>query len=202
MKINSREENIIKALLRLVEKGENIYDITVSMIAKEAGIGKGTIYEYFSSKEEVFLCAVRYSISSEVLRICGHLDSISGFKECFMAALDAVEENINNKFSAVNVLISSGKNTDICGFMHEMKKEIDMCYEDIYGIAARFIEKGISQGIIKGGNNEDYIKSAFISCIGQFVFFLNNRDFFENKDIESGKETTYKILVTLLGGEV
>jgi AcrR family transcriptional regulator len=37
----------------LLENG--IKDLTVSQIAKTAGIGKGTIYEYFSNKEDIVL---------------------------------------------------------------------------------------------------------------------------------------------------
>ena len=52
-----RKEIVLAALEVFSERG---YEATsMSQIAKLAGIGKGTIYEYFESKEEIILNAIR-----------------------------------------------------------------------------------------------------------------------------------------------
>ncbi len=48
-----KEERILAAALR-VFAGKGLERGTISDIAEEAGIGKGTVYQYFSSKEEIF----------------------------------------------------------------------------------------------------------------------------------------------------
>lgn len=45
-------DQILDALQKLMED-QDIQNISVSQIAKEAGIGKGSIYYYFSSKEKI-----------------------------------------------------------------------------------------------------------------------------------------------------
>ncbi len=65
-----RKEEIALATLEVfAEKG---FEATsMSQIAKIVGIGKGTIYEYFESKEEVILSAIKAwveTIQSEVER--------------------------------------------------------------------------------------------------------------------------------------
>ncbi len=43
-------------------------------VASEAGVGKGTIYEYFQSKEELFSAAIRYSIDRQLQALDRELD--------------------------------------------------------------------------------------------------------------------------------
>ncbi len=48
-----RETALYEAALRLIAKGVNPAAMKVQQIADEAGIGKGTVYEYFASKDEI-----------------------------------------------------------------------------------------------------------------------------------------------------
>lgn len=48
-----RENRPVRAALRLIAKGVNPAAMKVQQIADEAGIGKGTVYEYFASKDEI-----------------------------------------------------------------------------------------------------------------------------------------------------
>ncbi len=50
--LQEKEEAIYSGIIALIKRGVNPYSIKVSDIALEANIGKGTIYDYFSSKEE------------------------------------------------------------------------------------------------------------------------------------------------------
>ena len=56
MKPDTRKEREIalyEAALRLIARGVSPAAMKVQQIADEAGIGKGTVYEYFASKEEI-----------------------------------------------------------------------------------------------------------------------------------------------------
>lgn len=50
----AREQAIINSAIRLAKK-QGIANITISLIAKHAGIGKGTIYKHFISKTEILM---------------------------------------------------------------------------------------------------------------------------------------------------
>ncbi|MCM8530295.1 MAG: TetR/AcrR family transcriptional regulator [Lentisphaeraceae bacterium] len=52
----NKDSLIIKAALQLF-KTHGFASVRIADIAKEAGIGKGTVYEYFSSKEDLLLKA-------------------------------------------------------------------------------------------------------------------------------------------------
>jgi TetR/AcrR family transcriptional regulator, acrAB operon repressor len=53
-KKKTKRENIAKSCLELFSIN-GFHNVTVSEIAKTAGIGKGTVYEYFSNKEDIVL---------------------------------------------------------------------------------------------------------------------------------------------------
>ena len=69
--MNGRYENgalpekvrlLYEAVLAMVTDGWDINRMKVSDITAQAGIGKGTAYEYFSSKEELIANAVLYDV--------------------------------------------------------------------------------------------------------------------------------------------
>lgn len=54
-----KKEEIIKSAIRAFLK-KGAHGTTISDISEEAGIGKGTIYEYFKSKEEIIFSTYEY----------------------------------------------------------------------------------------------------------------------------------------------
>lgn len=55
---------------------------TVQEIAVKAGIGKGTIYEYFSSKEELFGQVLKTSVSYVYDDLIAAFDKVETIDEC------------------------------------------------------------------------------------------------------------------------
>lgn len=58
MENRSKRDQILDAFRNLLEN-ENIHRISVSDIARKAGIGKGSIYYYFSSKDEILNALIK-----------------------------------------------------------------------------------------------------------------------------------------------
>lgn len=59
-----KKEKIYAAVLELFKEGSKIKDIKVSDIANKAGIGKGSIYLYFASKDAVIVEAAEYFMNT------------------------------------------------------------------------------------------------------------------------------------------
>lgn len=55
------KENIHKAVLKLIGE-EGVQDLTVSKVAKRAGIAKGTVYLYFKNKEDLICSTIENSL--------------------------------------------------------------------------------------------------------------------------------------------
>lgn len=68
---------IVRAARKVFSK-KDFRDATIDEIAEAAGLAKGTIYQYFPSKQEVFLAAVREGIQELVQRTRERVDQASG----------------------------------------------------------------------------------------------------------------------------
>ena len=70
-----------RAVSTLLREDKDISEMSVSMITGLAGIGKGTAYEYFDSKEEIIVCALLYEIrtvteqASHQIQTCPDLET-------------------------------------------------------------------------------------------------------------------------------
>lgn len=60
--IPSKVLRMYDAVIQLIEEGEDASTVRVSMITDRAGIGKGTAYDYFDTKEDIVACAVVFHI--------------------------------------------------------------------------------------------------------------------------------------------
>lgn len=74
-----KRENIAKSCLELFSS-QGFHNVTVSEIARTAGIGKGTVYEYFANKEDIVLelmeCLQKeYDIKLKELQSDSNVDS-------------------------------------------------------------------------------------------------------------------------------
>jgi AcrR family transcriptional regulator len=55
-----KEETILEAAAR-VFAGKPFHEVLIDDVATEAGVGKGTIYRYFETKEDLYFAAILYS---------------------------------------------------------------------------------------------------------------------------------------------
>ncbi|WP_455501511.1 TetR/AcrR family transcriptional regulator [Gemmiger sp.] len=67
--IETRQAAVYEAALRLIGQGTSPSALKIQQLADAAGIGKGTVYEYFSSKEEILQGLAVYCFARENERI-------------------------------------------------------------------------------------------------------------------------------------
>ena len=81
VKIPGEMQAVYDAVCALIGEGRDSASLTVSEITRRAGIGKGTAYEYFDSKEEMIdgaVCSRICSIQEEVLEKLRGQESLDG----------------------------------------------------------------------------------------------------------------------------
>ncbi len=62
-KVPPKVEKLYGAVRQLIQEGVDVTNVKVSSLTELAGIGKGTAYEYFDTKEEIVACAVVYHVA-------------------------------------------------------------------------------------------------------------------------------------------
>ena len=65
----ARKAAVYEAALQLIARGVSPAAMTIQQLADTAGIGKGTVYGYFSSKEEILQGLAEYCFARENERI-------------------------------------------------------------------------------------------------------------------------------------
>ena len=79
--LSEKELLLYQAVIELLDEGMEVHQIKVSDITNRAGVGKGTAYEYFDSKEEIIVCALLYEIrtvteqASRQIQTCPDLET-------------------------------------------------------------------------------------------------------------------------------
>ena len=87
--IDNKKEKIFAAVFNLFREGKNVRTIKVSEIAERAGIGKGSVYLYFASKDDVIIEAVQYFLNTWLKPFEEYIiDSSIDFKKSMMQFID------------------------------------------------------------------------------------------------------------------
>ena len=92
----ARKAAVYGAALQLVARGVSPAAMTIQQLADTAGIGKGTVYGYFSSKEEILQGLAEYCFARENERIrvlFADCCTLAGLEERTVAYLQDIAAN-------------------------------------------------------------------------------------------------------------
>ena len=90
---------LYRAVLEFLDEGADINTIKVSDITRKAGIGKGTAYDYFKSREEIIVSALLYDMEREVSTEREKLKLLKSFGEKMEYAFDWIERRFREQKS-------------------------------------------------------------------------------------------------------
>ena len=111
--MNGRYENgalpekvrlLYEAVIAMITDGWDINRMKVSDITAQAGIGKGTAYEYFSSKEEILRELTAYCFDSEMDMLESVLEPCTTLTAAEDAALTYLETLVRERIAVYQVV--------------------------------------------------------------------------------------------------
>lgn len=73
-------EKIFHGVLTLAQQDGQLHAVTVQQIATAAGLGKGTLYEYFSSKEEILAATILWCLDRELTGLEEQLEQANSYE--------------------------------------------------------------------------------------------------------------------------
>lgn len=141
---------MFEAVSGLLKEQKDIRALKVSDITAKAGIGKGTAYEYFDSKESLITHALMYEYSNKIVDLAKVVFEPKQFKERYYRILDWIRENkeYNEMFSQLLRTSlhpeesSTERKEDDCGF-RAFGAEAS---QYIYHMIDMFMEDGYKEG--------------------------------------------------------
>ncbi len=166
------KERIFQGVLDLARQGKNLYTVKVQDIATAAGLGKGTLYEYFASKEAILANTILWSLDRE---LAGLEDRLAGQRD-FDGMLEAMQQY------AVEVLTQRGSSYRmIVGALggvpgrecppQQVEAALESQKQRVMDLARRIIDTGRREGRIDPACTDDYciyvLRTALVSsCAG------------------------------------
>jgi TetR/AcrR family fatty acid metabolism transcriptional regulator len=189
-----KKDQIIGAAVQVFAK-KGFAKTTINDIANAAGIGKGTVYEYFSNKEEIinqsyryFMRAVEFDFQEILIR------EITG-KEKLIRILEGFARLMNSEtMELVELMLDfwaegiKTKNSE--GILVE---EMNKFYHSYREILADVIIEGMGDGSFKKNINPRSVASMIIGTLdGVFVQWILDRNSIDYEEMV--RTVTYTVL--------
>ena len=169
--IPPKEKALYEAVLALVDEGVSLSGLKVSDIARKAGIGKGTTYEYVKSKEELIGKALFYGINQMLGELYLAAEKEDGFYNIIMTIFDWIDLNFKEKKILYQLASLDGTECqfpkEIRLFMKEKIHLADYLKERVSEISCKAME----EGLIAAGTNVDLINMMLINSIISYVLY-------------------------------
>ncbi len=142
--IKSTQKLIYESVIAIISEGKA--DFTVSEIAERANVGKGTVYEYCKSKEELVSDAILYyadNVISSVLK----LELKGSFKERILFYISTAQSLVRSNVTLFRFLMTHSEvafSTSYAERFTHLFAEIKKC---IIEIVIESIKVGVEEGV-------------------------------------------------------
>jgi AcrR family transcriptional regulator len=189
-----KQDKIIEA--GFYEFGNNRYtDVKLNHLIKRAGIPKGSFYQYFKGKEDIYLYILtligqkKALYLSPKLRNPDNLDFFTMLRELFMSGIEFVRNE--PEIAKISEHFFKDMHSDALG-------KLDIPYEMYVNPFIAFIEKGIANGDIRDDVDVRFT-AKFIQALNLSI--VDSLDeFFEHDDTENFEYAVEKLIDFLKNG--
>ncbi|WP_434797732.1 TetR/AcrR family transcriptional regulator [Terrisporobacter vanillatitrophus] len=162
-KYAEKELLIFEGFKKIITDNSNIESIKVSDIAKAAGIGKGTIYEYFKSKDEIIARSIIYNFKIDIINTIEAIKEVSTFKEQCNHLFHYSISSGKFIFPSLRILYNQVIPKELNNIILEDFKEILDLKTQLYNLLDYVINTGIDENIINKDLSKDYQRYVLIS---------------------------------------
>ena len=192
METRTKRDLILDAFRELLEN-EDIQHISVNEIAKKAGIGKGSIYYYFSSKDEILNALIKrtYADVLEMAKELVHQTDLSIYARLAKitnACIDATGEFLRRSEAVRNKMEVSERIYDSAYIHQQFMKHSIVDFKEIY---TEIIQQEIDKGAIQVNSAAEVAEIVLI-----VLTVMIDNTLTPSSDEETAK--TLQTLITLL----
>ncbi|MBU9724848.1 TetR/AcrR family transcriptional regulator [Diplocloster modestus] len=199
MEVSAKKIALFDAVIALIEDGVDINTLKVSDITNRAGIGKGTAYEYFRSKEEIIIQALFYDVGQRIEKIRRLLRQYTNTKDRIHAVFQWIETDARQKSSFTQLFrMANGSFEFSNSLKEEMARQEGYCKE-INDILTAFVEAGVAEGVFRREISPVLQRTALLSQIMSFMIYFHQEDISEAVTVEEMKDFLYENIMRMLG---
>lgn len=171
-KLPTKVLQIYRAVLELMEEGADVTTLRVSTITERAGIGKGTAYEYFTSREEIVASAVIFHIKELMMKLSEILAVKNSFREQLDWMLDEMSKEDGRKFCyqrTIHIL------TDTSEFSKMIQQKMESKSFEKYSPISVFgtiLKNAVDSGELRDDLPLDYMAFLLMSHLMTYILTM------------------------------
>ena len=176
---NEKKAHIIESAAKVFAK-KGFSGTVVADIATEAGIGKGTVYGYFSSKDDLFFAVFEWFSQKTAATAVVKFPALTGSTS---ERLKAMEESIINVVTEAKELYSLSMEFWAASASSKMrgrfKEAFRQSYAEFRDIISSLIQEGIERGEFRSDLDPDSLAAVLIGtwdAIGLQAWFDDSFD--------------------------
>ncbi|MEG0857263.1 MAG: helix-turn-helix domain-containing protein [Romboutsia sp.] len=202
-KYAQKELLIFEGFKKIIDENSNIENIKVSDIAKSAGVGKGTVYEYFKSKDEIIARSIIYNFKIDISNTIECIKNLSSFKDqCY----NLFHYSINSGkfiFPSLRILYNHVVPSELNNILLEDFHEILELKTELYNLLDFVLDTGLKENIINKNLSLDYQRYVLISSSMGIINRINSNhfqqiDIKENNTFDIQKNFAYTMILKSL----
>ncbi|UPA30309.1 TetR/AcrR family transcriptional regulator [Terrisporobacter glycolicus] len=202
-KYAEKELLIFYGFKKIITDNSNIENIKVSDIAKAAGIGKGTIYEYFKSKDEIIARSIIYNFKIDIINTIEAIKEVSTFKEQCNHLFHYSISSGKFIFPSLRILYNQVVPKELNNILLEDFEEILELKTQLYNLLDYVINTGIDESIINKDLSRDYQRYVLISSSMGIINKINANHFrqinlSDDESINTQKNFAYTMILKSL----
>lgn len=194
-----KAEAVYKAVIELLNQGYDVHQLKVSEITGKAGIGKGTAYEYFESKEKMIAGALVYDTSHLLESLYRLEEKEQEFESKLHVILQWFGQDLKESRTFARIVTIGNRNDALSLTLKEEMLQIAHCFQDFITFIDALLSVGQEQGKI-GEMDGKSARMAMISQISGLILCLMHPEIYPDMSAMEAAEITYRNILRLLKG--
>ena len=167
---------LYRAVAALIEEGADVGTLKVAQITERAGIGKGTAYDYFDTREEIIVYALIFFMEETAKKLEEEIESKENFAGKMELCMDAAERQMQKGaclLCLINLLLESSEMGTLFRSILEERKKAGICQPEL--TCLKIIEKGICDGEIRRELPVDYMVYVLLTKLAAYMAYMFHR---------------------------
>jgi AcrR family transcriptional regulator len=145
-----KRKNIYEAVLSLINEKRDMFSIKVADIAERADMGKGTIYEYFESKEQLIAQAIIYSVNVNIQSLESNVTDRCTFKESYFKLMSSIGAIMDNNMTLFRYMALNEHDFSMKRAMEKViKEQFESIRDTCLNMFEKLADKGLREGLIR-----------------------------------------------------
>lgn len=177
-----------KAVTELFMEGADLGSLTVSEITARAGIGKGTVYDYFANKEEMLAGALYHEMDVVCSELYKQLQKKRNLYEKMEQILVDMEEHMQEVGCAFKVLHLLMDNSQVSKQLRELFRKRKDNEIPLLMLLRELIREELGEEVSLSGEDITYLVMNTVSRLICYAMYLNQDESVRSFDTKTMRE--------------